>query len=71
MLTNVGGYVTDFVIPKSVVGCTVTTIGEEAFNKCEKLIEIKIPDNITSIKDSAFSDCVCLTKNVCNWFRKC
>lgn len=40
---------------------TVTVIGERAFNFCEDLTEINIPDSVVSIEESAFSDCSRLT----------
>ena len=35
----------------------VTTIGEYAFNGCEKLNEIILPENVTEVKKGAFSGC--------------
>lgn len=51
--TGPGG---DVVIPDSV-----TSIGEEAFYKCESLTSITIPDSVTRIGDYAFSECSNLT----------
>ena len=41
----------------------VTSIGEDAFDGCENLKKVKIPNSVTSIGDGAFSDCSSL-KNV-------
>lgn len=43
---------TNFTIPD-----TVTTIGDNAFYGCNKLIGITIPDSVTSIGSYAFSNC--------------
>ncbi len=39
----------------------VTTIGDEAFERCESLTSVTIPDSVTTIGDSAFSWCKGLT----------
>jgi hypothetical protein len=39
------------------IGSGVTSIGNAAFNGCEKLESIYIPDNVTSIGDMAFQSC--------------
>ena len=54
-------YKGDIIIPQSVQykGNTysVTSIGEYAFNDCEKLTSITIPNSVTSIGEHAFSGC--------------
>ena len=40
---------------------TVTSIGERAFNYCDRITSIKIPDSVTSIGDWAFRMCSRLT----------
>src|SRR5690606_14535458 len=53
--------------PQSKVGNSykiansVTTIGPDAFNRCEDLISIEIPNNVTNISSSAFMWCKGLT----------
>ena len=39
----------------------VTTIGDEAFNNCDNLTEIIIPDSVTAIGEEAFASCYYLT----------
>ena len=46
----------ELVIPDTIKGKTVTTIGEKAF-QYNKLTSITIPDGVTSIGDSAFANC--------------
>lgn len=51
-------------IPKVIDGYVVTSIGERAFNflYCQDIIEITIPDSVTSIGDYAFRSCESLEK---------
>jgi len=52
-------------IPASLIKVTITdttTIAENAFNGCNKLTTIIIPDTVTSIGASAFSGCSSLAK---------
>ena len=49
------------VIPSSIEGYPVTTIGASAFSKYYSLISITIPDSVTTIGYSAFSCCTHLT----------
>ena len=52
--TGPGG---DIVIPDTIDGYTVTTIGNEAFSWCTALTSIDIPDSVTTIGDEAFYSC--------------
>ena len=51
----------EVVIPDTLGGYPVTSIGYEAFCNCTGLTSITIPNSVTSIGDSAFSDCTGLT----------
>ena len=42
---------------KVILGENVTIIGENAFQGCEYLSYVTIPNSVTSIRDNAFSDC--------------
>ena len=49
------------IIPDKVNGATVTKIYEYAFQDCESLTSVTIPDSVTSIGAGAFRDCSKLT----------
>ena len=51
----------DVVIPDSIDGYTVTSIGDEAFRNCDDLTAINIPNSVTTIGDRAFYSCAALT----------
>ncbi len=51
----------DLVIPDEIDGVKVTAIGAYAFEYCEDLTSITIPEGVTSIGDWAFSECTGLT----------
>ena len=51
----------DVVIPDTLGGYSVTSIGEYAFLECRSLTSITIPDSVTSIGDGAFLGCISLT----------
>ena len=58
-------YFGDITIPEKVTynatEYSVTSIGNSAFNLCEPLTSITIPNNVTSIGEWAFSSCSSLT----------
>ena len=45
------------VIPSTIWGLPVTSIGEEAFYGCDQLTSVTIPATVTSIGDAAFEGC--------------
>ena len=60
-LTRYSGTDTDIVIPQSIDGKMVTSIGDSAFYICSDLTSITIPEGVTSIGGWAFEDCSGLT----------
>ncbi|MGM9644362.1 MAG: leucine-rich repeat domain-containing protein, partial [Eubacteriales bacterium] len=61
-ITGIGTYTdTNLVIPSTIDGYCVTSIGDYAFYGCSKLASITIPDSVTSIGNYAFEDCYGLT----------
>ena len=49
------------IIPASIEGKLVTSIGEVAFQDCKSLTSVTIPDSVTSIGNEAFYGCTSLT----------
>ena len=49
-------------IKKVVLGNSVTSIGDAAFEYCRNLTEINLPNSITSLGMAAFLDCTSLTE---------
>ncbi|HCH27898.1 MAG TPA: hypothetical protein DEW35_00165 [Ruminococcaceae bacterium] len=54
---NISGNIT---VPSYLGGCLVTEIGEQAFEDCEKLQSITLPNSIEVIDDCAFAGCKAL-----------
>jgi hypothetical protein len=50
-----------FAIPSAINGLPVTSLGDSAFEKCNYLYSVIIPNSITSIGSSAFWNCATLT----------
>ena len=48
-------------IPSILGGKPVTSIGDGAFNQCNSLMQVTIPDSVTRIGTAAFSGCSSLT----------
>ncbi len=61
VITDYNGEAETLEIPSTLDGYTVTSIGEEAFEYCESLTSVTIPDSVTSIGDYAFPGCDGLT----------
>jgi len=56
--TGSGG---DVTIPGTLDGKTVTVIGDRAFQDCDTLTGVTLPDSVTNIEEDAFTDCTGLT----------
>ena len=52
---------TNYTLPFSIGGKTVTSIGIWAFERCASLTSVTIPDTVTSIAGGAFENCDNLT----------
>ena len=47
----------EMIIPETIEGLPVTSIGYKAFYECSALTSVTIPNSVTSIGEYAFSDC--------------
>lgn len=54
----------DLVIPSTLYGKSVTSIGEAAFLRCVDLVSVIIPSDVTDIETNAFSGCSALARVV-------
>ncbi len=48
------------VLPDTLGGCPIVTIGEEAFDDCAYMTSLTIPDSVVAIGDWAFIECTYL-----------
>ncbi len=60
-IAGYSGTSTEVIIPETINGHSVTSIGECAFEDCSNLTSIEIPNSVTSIGECAFEDCSNLT----------
>ena len=60
-ITGCNGSVVNAVIPDSIDGYTVTAINDTAFEWCDLLTTVEIPDSVTTIGASVFRYCYDLT----------
>ena len=60
-ITKYNGKGGNVVIPSSIEGKKVTSIGKNAFRGCKKLTTIIIPDSVKNINENAFVGCNKLT----------
>ena len=60
-ITDYTGSDTAVVIPETINGKSVTSIGDNAFYGCKGLTSIEIPSSITSIENQVFCYCSSLT----------
>ena len=61
IITKYTGKETDLVIPSTLGGMPVVTIGNSAFRGCTRLVSVTIPDSVTVLSSAAFSGCTALT----------
>lgn len=57
-ITRVNAHISGVVkVPSKLGGTTVTHIGPNAFNGCQRLTSVKLPNSITTIEKGAFCGC--------------
>ena len=54
----------EVVIPASINGKPVTVIGASAFQGCDLLSKVTIPDSVTTIEGQAFQQCAMLDQAI-------
>ena len=58
--------VAELVIPETINGTTITSIGNYAFYNSSRLVSVTIPKSVTNIGDSAFYGCLKLVEIINN-----
>lgn len=61
-ISGFNGDMETIAIPGMMEGHPVTTIGKNAFQGCKNLVEVSMPDNISTMQGGAFKDCISLKK---------
>ena len=64
MIATIEGYSgteTELIVPESIEGFPVESIGDSAFYNCDNLTSIVLPDSLSCINDMAFARCENLT----------
>ncbi len=56
-ITDCSSAATEVAIPSEINGYSVVSIGKSAFESCDKLISVSIPDSVTTIGSCAFQNC--------------
>ncbi len=61
-IAKYNGQAASLEVPSSLDSLAVTSIGYKAFENCESLTEITVPDSVTNIGEFAFAGCKSLTE---------
>ena len=63
MVTGYTGSETELVIPDTLGGYTVTSIGNRALWQNQTFVSVTIPETVTSIEEYAFWKCTAFKEN--------
>lgn len=61
-ITDYSGSAINLKLPARINACPVVGIGDEAFENCDTLVSVTLPDTVTFIEEYAFSECALLKK---------
>lgn len=61
-LSEEGKLHSDFVIPSVINGVTITTLEQNAFQGCDNIVHMILPDSLTTIKAGVFIECTNLVE---------